>query len=262
MSTAARWRWRAGLVGGLSFALVAALPGQNTSSTGDLLARVRANVDAYTARLPSLFCDERYTSKRFADGHQTDSRSTLSTFRVERGAGSSRESRVVREIDGAPAHGDRIKGPYTLDGGFDHALGLLTTSYACFDFAPAASEDPSQVRLTYLAKASLPSTCPAYDAGRSGDLTIDAATDQVVQIRSTFPHPPGVNDRKWNRLVWTVTFAPVRLGDGLFSTPSNIRSELFHAGSSEYLQSVADYTRYHKLEVTSTIVPTTTGVPQ
>ena len=62
--------------------------------------------------------------------------------------------------------------------------------------------------------------------------------------------------------VCTVTFAPVTLGGTTFYTPSNIRSELFRASSSEYLQSIADYTHYHKLEVTSTISPALPGAPQ
>ena len=217
------------------------------------------------ATLPDLFCDERFTSKRFSDGHQTASNTTVSTFRVLHGegprqSGKSLESRVVREIDGAATHGNRIKGPYTLMGGFDAALLVLTADSArCFDFRIAGSagttaSDPSQLHIEFAGRTPLPAGCPAPDLGRTGEITLDAGSKQVLQIRQTLPHPPGGGD-KWGPLVWTVTFRPVSLADRTFYTPASVRSELFRKGTSEYLQSIAEYSNYHKLEVSSRIVP-------
>ena len=81
-------------------------------------------MQAYVATVPDLFSDERFTSRRFADGHQTDTHTTLSTFRVQRGSGprqpgQSRKSRTVCEIDGAPAHG--------ADHSNDHQLAVTST---------------------------------------------------------------------------------------------------------------------------------------
>ena len=228
----------------------------------DIVARVAANVASYTATLPDLFCEERFTSKRFADGHQTDSRTTVSTFRVRHGTGPRApgnliESRTVREVDGSPAHGDRIRGPYTLDGGFDRALAIfLGANPSCLRFAAAPSKDPAELRLTFAALPALPPACPANLAGRTGEVTLDRANLEPLQIRQTVPHPAGGGDR-WSPMVWTVTFAPVSLGDKAFYTPSSVRSELFRRGSPEYLQSVAAYTAYGKLEVSSHIVPPT-----
>ena len=243
-----------------------ALHAQSSPTADQLLTEVRANMQAYVATLPDLFCDERFTSQRFADGHQTDAHTTLSTFRVQRGAGprrpgESREFRTVREIDGAPAHGNRIKGPYTFEEGFDAAPRLFTEAFDCYTFALAPASDASRIHLTFVAKSTLPSTCHASDLGRTGDLTLDAASHQLLEIRQTVPHPPGGGD-KWVRLVWTVTFAPVTLGSKSFYTPASVRSEIFRAGSSESMQSLADYTHYHQLTVTSTILPTEPGANQ
>ncbi len=237
---------------------------QTQLSADELLNEVRADMQAYVATLPDLFCDERFTSRRFADGHQSDSHTTLSTFRVQRGSGprqpgQSRESRTVREIDGSSAHGNHIKGPYTFDEGFDAAPRLFTESSNCYTFELAPTTDPApqakQIHLSFIAKPALPPNCPPSDLGRSGDITLDAASHQLLQIRQTVPHPPGGGD-KWSRLLWTVTFAPVALSGKTFYTPANVRSEIFRAGSSEYLESIADYTNYHQLAVSSTILPT------
>lgn len=261
-ASAAKSKCLQGRISLLALRLVFAVPActQATPAADQLLAEIRANMQVYVATLPDLFCDERFTSKRFADGHQSDSHTTISTFRVQRGSGprqpgQSRESRTVREIDGAPAHGNHIKGPYTFDEGFDAAPRLFTESFDCYTFQLAPSNDPAQIHLSFLAKPSLPPICPPSDLGRTGDITLDTATHQLLQIRQTVPHPPGGGD-KWNRLVWTVTFAPVTLGAKTFHTPASVRSEIFRAGSSEYMQSVADYTNYHQLAVTSTILPT------
>lgn len=250
----------------LSVLALASAHAQTPPTAEVLLAEVRANMQSYIATLPDLFCDERFTSIRFADGHQSDSHTTLSTFRVQRGSGprrpgESRESRTVREIDGAPAHGNHIKGPYTFNDGFDAAPRLFTESFDCYTFQPAPSNDPAQIHLSFLAKSTLPPNRPPSDLGRTGDLTLDAATHQLLQIRQTVPHPPGGGD-KGNRLVWTVTFAPVTLGAKTFYTPSSVRSEIFRAGSSEYLQSIAVYTNYHQLAVSSTILPSDPGPDQ
>ncbi len=240
--------------------------GPQPESPDNLLREVRANVATYMATLPDLFCEERFTSKRFSDGHQTDSNTTVSTFRVlhpqgPRQSGKSLESRVVREIDGAAAHGNRIKGAYTLTGGFDAALLVLTSDSAlCFDFRKAGpgaaltASDPAQLRMEFAGRTPLPAGCPSPDLGRTGEITLDARSKQVLQIRQTLPHPPGGGD-KWGPLVWTVTFGPVNLGDRTFYTPASVRSELFRKGTSEYLQSIAEYSNYHKLEVSSRIVP-------
>lgn len=243
----------------------AAASAQATPSMEDVLAAVRANVETYTATLPDLFCDERFLSQRFNDGHQQETRTTVSTFRVRRLAGPpdpkhSRETRVVREVDGAPAHGDSIKGPYTLDGGFDRALELFTTAKGCFDFALLPPADAAHVRLSFAGKTPLPAGCPAADAGRTGEATLDAAMKQVLEMRQTLPHPQGGGDR-WTPLHFTITFAPVSLGGRTFYTPQTIQTRLEHRGSSEYMQSIAQYGNYHKLEVTSTIVPSTPAEP-
>lgn len=230
-----------------------------TSPAAELLAEVRAKTEAYVTTLPDLFCDERFTSKRFVDGHESDSHTTLSTFRVQRGSGprqpgQSRESRTVREIDGVPAHGNHIKGPYTFEEGFDAAPRLFTEAFPCYTFDLAPTKDTSKIHLAFIAKPTLPTTCPATDVGRTGDIILDRSSHQLLQIRQTVPHPPGGGDT-WNRLVWTVTFAPVTLGRETFYTPSSVRSEIFRAGSSEYMQSIADYSNYHQLAVTSAILP-------
>ena len=238
---------------------------QTVPSANDVLAQVRTNVDAYMATLPDLFCEERYLSQRFNDGHQQETQTTVSTFRVRRLSGPpdpkhSRESRLVREVDGAPAHGDRIKGPYTLDGGFDRALELFTAARDCFTFALAPSADPAQIHLTFAAKPSLPASCPAADAGRTGEATLDAASKQVLALRQTMPHPQGGGD-SWTPLRFTITFAPVSLGSRTFYTPQTIQTKLDRRGSSEYMQSIAQYSNYHKLEVTSTVLPTAPAEP-
>lgn len=238
---------------------------QNAPDLEDVLAQVRANVTTYTATLPDLFCEERFLSQRFNDGHQQETRTTVSTFRVQRVTGPpdpkhSRESRTVHEVDGSPAHGDRTKGPYTLDGGFDRALELFTASRGCFDFASLPSANPAQMHLSFAGKNPLPAGCPRADAGRSGEATLDAASKQVLEMRQTLPHPSGGGE-SWGPLHFTITFAPVSLGGRTFYTPQTIQTRLDHHGSPEYMQSIAQYSNYHKLEVTSTILPTAPPEP-
>lgn len=233
-----------------------------TMSADEVMARVRANVAAYSLQLPSLFCDERFLSQRFKDGHLDETHVTVSTFRVRRATGGSarREERMVREVDGVPAHGDRVKGPYTLNGGFDAALGVLTNPAGCFAFSLQADAAAGEMRLRFQTKQGMLAGCGAAEAGRSGELVINRETMQVLQIRQVVPHPPGGGET-WGPMTWTVQFRPVRLGEQTFSTPFSVETEILRRGSTERMKSIAQYSGYHKLEVRAKVLPETTEQP-
>jgi hypothetical protein len=113
-----------------------------------------------------------------------------------------------------------------------------------------------------------PPNCLLREDG-SGRVFIDPASMEVTRVEVTAPHHtiiPGIKSRsgrvlfrsvvgKW---VFSVDYAPITLDGRIFWMPATIDSI---ALSNTYVPSQmvwtfkADYNNYHKLEVTSRIVP-------
>jgi len=262
----------------LLLVLPAASPAQPAKppTLDQILNRLEANLAHYDARLPSLFCDERVVSKVFPGQPRQDT-VTDSIFRVKRVLNPDRttaldESRDVRAVNGKPAASQDIAGPTILSGAFEGALAIVSASQSvCMNYtldvnARRRRNDPQAPYIIRFASVITPrnsAACLLQEEGK-GRAFIDPATVQIARMELTTPHhiisPETVyysattGDR-----VLSVDYAPVQLDGEAFWLPATITSTVtsgrgtFHAITWTFK---ATYRNFHKLEVTSRILPT------
>ena len=225
-----------------------------------VLTRLQENSTIYTLSLPNFFVDETFTSQELTGALMRQSVTTVSTLRVVHKPGEANkpvktvESREVRTINNKPAHGDRVKGPMVLNGSFDTALTMFTASHiTCFTYKLLPSPDPKHLLLSFTAKDAVRS-CPASIEGETGQALLDLQTMQPIHIDRTVPHAEGAGR---GTFLWSIDFTPTMLGDRLFNMPTTIRTQLGVFNSPYIFQTNATYTNYHRLAVSSTILPST-----
>jgi hypothetical protein len=231
----------------------------------DILLKLESNRQRYDTQVPSFFCNEHVVSS-LTYGKKPQSVVTDSIFRVKRGSevgvkGTLSESREVNAVNGTPADGAQVRGPAVLGGVFSGGLDTVSLSQkTCmlYTLEPVQSDRPDEpyiVEFERLPGGQRDSGCVLNERG-SGRVFIDRASMQVRRMELTAPNhviqPSTV-------VVWKVAidYAPVLLGEQTFWMPATIVSTA--TASDEGGQTIwsfdAGYTNYHKLEVTSRIVP-------
>jgi hypothetical protein len=242
----------------------------------EVLQRLQENVDQYQAQVPSFFCDEHVVSTIVPDPKQ-ESRVTDSTFRLKRVANPEvegktilEESHEVKMVNGRPAAGDTVSGPAYLRGAFSNGLALVSANQqACMRYTlkPIQGVNPNEPIIVQF--ASVPASKRTAECGMhedvSGRVQIDPETMQVTHLEFTAPHhyigtapsPFSGNDATPIEGRWDVTveYAPVLLGGKSFWLPTKISDRI----SSNFVRNRwtydASYSNYHKLEVTTRILP-------
>jgi hypothetical protein len=235
-----------------------------------ILERLESNLHHYDNVVPSFFCDEHVVSQS-TDIRGRERSVTDSTFRLKRVPGQDHkialtESREVKTVDGRPAKGEEVAGPGILHGAFSGALSLVSVSQqACMRYT-LRPIDPDATGPYIVQFATLPgkqrsSGCLLQEDG-SGRVLIDPDTMQVTRIELTAPNhtiiPAGPMRMKTvGEWYVTVDYSPVELGDQAFWMPRHILSRLTASvGMSRTIWTFdADYGNFHKLEVSSRIVP-------
>jgi hypothetical protein len=238
----------------------------------EILQKLEANLDRYDASVPSFFCDEHVVSTVFpATGHPDTV--TDSVFRLKRvgqsgGKVALVESRDVKTVNGKPAKSRDIDGPTILSGAFEGGLAVVSESQkACMDYSleRAKRSDPQGVYVVRFNSVLTPQNsagCLLQEEGK-GRVLIDPASMQIMHMELTTPRhtiAPGnyyTSATMGDRVV-TVGYAPVELGGQTFWMPATISSTVT-SGRGTYHSVVwtytATYKNFHKLEVTSRIVP-------
>jgi hypothetical protein len=237
----------------------------SSPSLDEILQKLESNRQRYDTQVPSFFCNEHVLSS-LTYGKKRQSVVTDSIFRVRRGSevgvkGTLSESREVNAVNGTPAEGAQFRGPAVLGGVFSGGLDTVSLSQkACMRYTlePVQSDRPDEpyiVEFERLPGSQRDSGCVLNERG-SGRVFIDRASMQVRRMELTAPNhviqPSTV-------VVWKVAidYAPVLLGEQTFWMPATIVSTATAAdeGGQTIWSFDARYTDYHKLEVTSRIVP-------
>jgi hypothetical protein len=278
--TARHYRALLILLGGLSF--LAASDSACAQSTtpltlDDLLLRLEDNLRRYDAKVPSLFSDEHVISSRFP-GPSSQVTTTDSIFRLKRILNPDRtttlnESREVKNIGGHPTEAEDIGGPTIVIGAFSGGLAVVSssqTSCMSYTFRPhraGHARDPYVIHFKSLYNQNHPEHCLLREDGR-GRVVIDPVTLQITRMELTapqhviFPARKGDNGNTIPPVVgeWilAVDYAPVLMGGQTFWLPSMITSHATtgSGGPDAIVWTFkARYSNYHKLEVTSRILP-------
>lgn len=254
--------------------LALALPAQTTKTVtlNEILDRMEANLDNHDAHLPSLFCDEHVISSRFEYGSPDQTTVTDSVFRLKRTRKSDHtttfvESREIRRLDGKPATSQHIDGPALLSGAFEGGLAVVSRDQAaCMNYTlqPIDSSSRTEHYTLRFATALGPrnsASCFLQEESK-GRALIDPASMQVTHLEITTPRhvivkrKPFTSDITGNRTL-TIDYAPVLLGGETFWMPSAITMRTtsgFGFHRTVWLFRAA-YRNYHRLEVTSRILP-------
>jgi hypothetical protein len=203
------------------------------------------------------------------------------------------ESRDIKTVNGRPASSDEISGPSILSGAFSGALAMVSLSQkACMNYKLRpikASRGKDRTPAPYVVEFSTvperlrPANCLLQEEGK-GRVFIDPATMQITRMELTAPNhliaeARTADGQKALPILgpWEVSvdYTPVQLAAQTFWMPATIASIMTHdqgvtvslsgprtrVGGVEAVNSTiwsfqATYRNYHKLEVTSRIVPT------
>ncbi len=238
----------------------------------DLLLRLEENLKYYDNHLPAFFCDEHAIS-RMTPGPPNRNTITDSTFRLKRlpngdNTESLFESRDIKTVDGKPAQGETLTGPALLTGAFSGGPAIISQRQsACMQFAlrPIHLDQPRNPYIVEYATAPAsqrPANCVLQEDG-TGRGYIDSDTMQITRVEFTAPAHlivPAGKDAKGRPTpgltgVWNVTidYASVVLGGQTFQVPSTIVGVLTASRTTWTFE--AHYSNFHKLEVTSRILP-------
>jgi hypothetical protein len=256
----------------LAFAIP--LHGQQTKAPAldDILRQLETNLDQYDSRVPSFFCDEHVVSQ-VTPGMRNQNTVTDSVFRLKRVIGPDHtpvldESREVKTVNGQPAKSQDIAGPSILSGIFEGGLAVVSMSQrTCMNYTleRLKSKEPAAPYVIRFASVITPqnsANCLLQEDGKGGVL-VDPASLQIKRLELTTPHHTIIPGSAWaspikGEWVLAVDYAPVMLGGQTFWMPTMITSRET-SGSGTFHQIVwsfrATYRNFHKLEVTSRIVP-------
>jgi hypothetical protein len=243
----------------------------------DILQGLENNLHHYDNSIPSFFCDEHVISQVFP-GSASQNTTTNSIFRLKRSVNpdstpSLNESREIKTVNGHPATSQDIDGPSVLSGVFEGGLAVVSLNQkACMRYTlerirPNRPQDPYVIRFATADASRRTDDCLLQEQGK-GRVLIDPATMQITRLELTVPHhtidpgrhtpsgyefPPTIGE--W---ILSVDYAPVQLSGQTFWMPATITSHT-STGTNGFKPTFwtfkATYRNYHKLEVTSRIVP-------
>ena len=238
----------------------------------EVIQRLQKNLDQYDSDVPSFFCDEHIVSRLVPDLHDRET-VTDSVFRLKRVVNrdhttSLEESREVKTVNGRAAKSQEIDGPSLLQGAFEGSLAVVSVSQqTCMNYTLERGKRndekaPIVVRFASVLTPENAGGCLLREDGK-GRVLIDPATMQIIRMELTIPHHtiiPGdtYNSPTKGEWVLSVDYAPVLLNGETFWMPATIISRAisspgtFHATEWSFS---ATYRNYHKLEVTSRIIP-------
>lgn len=251
-----------------------ALHAQRTKivTLNEVLNRLEANLKHNDSHLPSLFCDEHVVSSRMQYSSPNQTTITDSVFRLKHTRKSDHtttfiESRDIKSIDGKPATSQHIDGPALLSGAFEGGLAVVSLDQAaCMNYKlqpidTSSRTQPYIVRFTTALTPLNSANCFLQEESK-GQARIDPESMQVTHLEITTPRHilikrrPFTSDLTGKRTL-TIDYAPVLLGGETFWMPSAITMRTTSGfGFRRITWSFrATYRNYHRLEVTTQILP-------
>lgn len=236
----------------------------------EILQRLEAN--HYDASVPSFFCDEHVISQ-MEPGPSNQDTVTDSIFRLKHTANRDQttalvESREIRKVNGKPATSQNMDGPTLLDGAFEGGLAFVSLDQqVCMNYTLQRihRKHPSEPYIVRFATALTPqnsANCILRESSK-GRVFIDPSSMQITRLELTTPHHIIIPKTRYLSAVagertLAVDYAPVRLGGETFWMPSRITMRNIN-GAHTFHPTIwsfeASYSNYHKLEVTSHVLP-------
>jgi hypothetical protein len=225
----------------------------------EVLQKLDANLHRYDTQVPDFFCSEHVVSSlTYANKRQVSVNDSI--FRLKRvthpdGITVLDESREAKAGNGSVEE-KQIQGPTTLGGVFSGGLDVVSLDQqSCMSY----TLEPTKPGKPYVIQfATLPGkrdNCLLTEESK-GRVDIDPATMQVKRMELVAPHHIIVPNTVG---VWRIQidYASVVLDGRTFRMPKTILSTAssIYDGFETVWAFNADYSNYHKLEVSSRILP-------
>lgn len=245
----------------------------------DLLIRLQNNLTVYRATVPDFFCDEHLVSAMYIQ-HQPYGRTvTDSIFRLRRletskspidkfGTGRSEadrsfhrfvESREIKTVDKKPAKKQGLSGPAIFAGAFSNALQVVSLDLKdCYNYHLIPHQHLHRHPVLVIAYALKDTAisdqaCPGPEP-HGGRAFIDPQTMEIVRLEQRTPDHE-INPGVYGPWTWSIDYAEVIFNDTPFWMPKTVTSIATTKDSKFEWTFVATYRDYHKLTVTSRILP-------
>jgi hypothetical protein len=235
-------------------------------SMDTILRRLQENLWDYQANIPDFFAEEHVISTLKAEGAREMRTTTDSTFRLARSHGIGEphtftETREVKLVNKKPAKGEELRGPAIFTGAFSTGLTIVSLEgSSCYDYTldPAGELNKAPaIVIDYVMKPDglNDPSCPGPEK-QSGRAWFDPVSFHTLRIEMAIPNH---RDNNGTRVLWTweVDYAPVSFDSKQFWLPKTITSKAIANDASGIWTFVATYSNYHKLTVSSRIVPDT-----
>jgi len=259
---------RLGMGSGLSLIALLGIPlgmgaQQKAPTLGEVLQRLEANLNAYDAGVPSLFCDEHVVSSRTVPRERDESSATDSVFRLKRTAQADGttvlvESREIKRVNGRAPMSETVPVPTLLTGIFEGGLAVVSVGQtSCMNYKLERRKLPGEIVVSFATFLTPSNTVDCFLQEKSkGRVVVDAASMQVKRLEIETPRHVIDDGDEVGRRELTVDYAPVLLGSGTFWMPSVIGMRTSSGSSFDMTVWTfqATYRNYHKLEVTSRIL--------
>lgn len=247
---------------------------QVTAPTLDeILKHLQANLNHYDGSLPSLFCDEHLVSQ-VEPGLSNEHTVTDSIFRLKRVDNADHttslvESRDIKTMDGKPAAPQAIKAfPSMVNGAFEGGFAVVSLDQrGCMKYTleRVREKQPDEPYVVNFATELTPENkakCLLQEKSK-GRVFIDPASMGITHFEMTTPHHLIVQGNAYDAPVYgkwvvTVDYVPVVLDRETFWLPSEIKSRNVSTSQGFHVtvwSFEAAYRNYHRLEVTSHILP-------
>ncbi len=257
-------------VAAILFAFPAPTQVPREPTLNDILQHLENNLNDYDSKVPSFFCDEHVVSDVFP-GNSLQNTITDSIFRLKRvphpdHTTSLEESRTVKTVNGRPAtSNDDLSGPTVLSGAFEGGLAVVSLNQrSCMSYKLSRSKTgrpaaPYIIHFSTQSHPPQPADCLLQESA-NGQAFIDPVTLQITRLELTTPHHTIFNiahplKGKW---ILSVDYAPIQLDTQTFWMPVTITSHV-SADTDTFHPTIwsfkATYRNYHKLEVSSRILP-------
>jgi len=235
----------------------------------DILRALQANLESYDKNVPSFFCDEHAVSEMFP-GTRRDVTVTDSVFRLKRVEDADHttsfvESREVKSVNSGPVTSASPDPPAVIDGIFEGALAVVSASQQpCMHYELRKPKDGDIILDFKTADHPTQAKDCVLQEKAHGRAVIDAATLQIKRLEMTAPRHIIRDDRnQWaeplkGEWVVSVNYAPVLLDRRTFWMPGAINSRVTSDPNSFHSRTwifKGTYTNFHKLEVSSRVLP-------
>lgn len=243
-----------------------------TPTLEEILQRLEANLNHYDSSVPSFFCDEHVVSQ-MQPGPSNRDTITDSIFRLKRTTNADQtttliESREMRKVNGKAPTSQKIDGPTLLNGAFEGGLAFVSLSQqTCMKYTlqrihRRRPSEPYIIRFSTDLTPQNSANCILQENSK-GRVFIDPATMQIARLELDTPRHVIIPKERYLSAVvgertLTVDYAPVRLDGETFWMPSTITMRNISGGNTFHptiWSFEATYSNYHKLEVSSRVLP-------